>query len=416
MKSMLLKCIVYALLITFCTSTTSWGLSVSLDQGINDLSDIVKFINEALSVKAGEEPFAKDFFTRQHERIKAFFEDKVIPPFEVEIQPSATCNVKCTWCFGKEFRLPDELKNESNMNDVIDKIIAAEAFGFKIASVKFVGSTGDPLVNPYTLKAIRKLQEKNIAVRMFTNGILLDKYAKELFSLNYLRVSLDAGSGKTLEKAKRVNEKYFKKIMKGIRILRDEADRHNSKIKIHTSFVISEVNYKEIALAARKVEKAGAHGIQYRIEFENKFSDDEKTRILSLINEARTQHQNKPFEITLVNEKENLCSEKCYYPYLWATIGSDGQFHSCGHQAIKLNGKVNPLGNLLGQNESFMDVFRGQIATVRNSGFPSDRCLYCPPIAMKASEFLHKLSKRSKQPGFIQALDSVYEAQFLHAA
>jgi len=415
---MLLKCIVYALLITFCTSANSWGLSVSLGEGINDLAALVEFINEAMSVKAGEEPFAKDFFTRQHERIKAFFENKVIPPFEVEIQSSASCNVKCTWCLGKAYRLPDELKNGSNMSDVIDKIIAAEAFGFKIKSVKFVGSTGDPLVNPYTLEAIRKLQKNNIAVRMFTNGILLDKYAKELANLHYLRISLDAGSGETLKKAKGVNERYFKKIMNGIRILRDEADRQNSKIKIHIGFVISKINYEEIALAAREVANVRADGIQYRVEFENTFSDDERTRYLSLINEARAEHKNKPFVITFVEGKEILCKEKCYYPYLWATIGSDGQFYPCGHQALK---GAKPLGNLLDQDKGFTDVFTGQVEAVMDSGYPKGKsdggmCEYCPPIALQASKFLHKLSTRSKQPGFIQALDSVYESLVLHAA
>lgn len=32
--------------------------------------------------------------------LDAFVEDKLFPPFEVEIQMSSSCNLKCIWCIG----------------------------------------------------------------------------------------------------------------------------------------------------------------------------------------------------------------------------------------------------------------------------------------------------------------------------
>ncbi|MGE5197220.1 MAG: aldo/keto reductase, partial [Deltaproteobacteria bacterium] len=395
----------------------------------------VFFIDEALRIGAGQEPFVIDFFTRQFIRIKAFFEGKVIPPYEVEVQPSTTCNARCEWCFGEELRLKDCLKKGSAMSTVIQKIFEAEAEGYKVKSVKFVGSTGDPLLNPNTLVAIDELRKNGVVARIFTNGMGLtykaerQTYASRLIRLAYLRVSLDAGCDETLRNAKKVKKGSFEKIMEGIRILRDESEKMKTGIYIHVGFVISIDNYQDIELAAQEIIKAGAHGIQYRMDFNPKvfrrgwmnfllgILPSPLQKLISVpilrlrgkvinnkLESVRRLYGDK-IKITIVNDKDTVCT-KCYYPYLWVTIGSDGQFYPCGHRALA---GTAPLGNILEPGKSFMEVFSEQIELVKKRGFPDADCKYCPPVALHASNLLQILEEKSHQPGFIQALDALYE-------
>ena len=370
----------------------------------NDIQ-IANSIDRTLCTGEEKEPFEIDFFIRQFERIKAFFEGKIVPPYEVEVQPSATCNAKCYFCWGKELRLEDLLKESSNMGTIIQKILEASAEGYHVEFVKFVGSTGDPLVNPKTLDAIDTLRENKVGARVFTNGIGLtyvvdgQTYAERLIHLAYLRVSLDAGCDETLHKVKKV--KKFEKIMQGIEVLRSKSEQKSTGLKIHVGFVISDRNYQDILLASQEVKNAGAHGIQYRMDFNNPNLSEAYKMINDQLGQAR-ELQDSQFKVTTVNDRDTLCT-KCYYPYLWVTIGSDGKFYPCGHRALA---NTEPLGNLLDPNKGFMDVLREQVNKAR---FPDGKCEYCPPVGLHASNLMQVLEKESQQRGFVQALTFLHK-------
>jgi MoaA/NifB/PqqE/SkfB family radical SAM enzyme len=362
------------------------------------------------------EPFKRNFFSRQFPRIKAYFKGKVVPPYEAEVQPSSTCNARCYFCWGQDAlrrggRLEDLLKVGKNMRIVMDKLLEAEAEGFKIESVKFVGSTGDPLKNQKTLDAIDLLVENNRSRRLFTNGIGLtykvptgQTYAERLIRLNYLRISLDAGSSETLYKVKK--RKEFDNIMKGIGIVRRMSDNARTGVFIHVGFVISIQNYREIEAAAQRVKDAGAHGIQYRTDLTGPTFTPEALEVIG--NQlARVQgFSSSDFKVTEVRDPITL-SERCFHPFFWTTVGSDGRLYPCGHRGLNFGWNM---GNLLEPDVSLMDLLRQQRGNPRISSLPDKDCTFCPPNGLHASNLLNSLTQISHQSGFQGYLDALYKS------
>ena len=61
--------------------------------------------------------------TQKRQYLYAFIDGKPFPPFEVEIQMSSKCNLKCSWCIGDEVQsnnnphaLSGTTKNETLAN------------------------------------------------------------------------------------------------------------------------------------------------------------------------------------------------------------------------------------------------------------------------------------------------------------
>ncbi len=364
---------------------------------------ILSELESAILPEEGKEPFELEFFLRQFERIMMFLQGAVVPPYEVEVQPSALCNAQCYFCWGEQERVPNRLTQDDNLKTVIQKIIEAEADQMGVQFVKFVGSTGDPLVNPKTLDAVDQLAEAGIRQRMFTNGIGLmyksgnQPYAERLAGMAYLRVSLDAGSSETLYDIKKV--KGFERIMEGIGLLRAAAERQNTGLFIHVGYVISDRNYHDILRAAQRVKDAGANGVQYRRDFLNPDMDP------SMIEDqlaAAHELADASFIVTEVNDPEALCS-RCYYPVLWQTVAADGCLYPCGHTALA---SVAPIGDLLQPGVSLMQLIQQQRDNAQQ--YPAEACRFCPPVALHASNLLAALGSYNGRPGFLQALQALH--------
>ncbi len=207
------------------------------DESVEFKRDIKSFLNE----EAGTIGYRKKFFREQTERLLAFLEGKVVPPYELEVQPSSTCNVQCSHCFSRKTikkRLSNELKRGDNIDVVIKKILEAEAWGLRVESIKFVGTSGDPLCNKKTLDVIGKVKESGRQAKLFTNGVGLSyrqngtEYLKYLCNLDYMRLSLDAGSARTWNKIKGVNGDSFMRILGSIKKLSNLRDKNKSELDI----------------------------------------------------------------------------------------------------------------------------------------------------------------------------------------
>ncbi|MCF7892147.1 MAG: radical SAM protein, partial [Candidatus Omnitrophica bacterium] len=381
------------------------------------VSDLTKIIDRKFEVEKGKKSYELVFLNKHFENIKKFLLKKMVFPTEVEIQLSSVCNARCFYCFGKEKRLPDLLKEKNNLKVVVDKIIQSK----KVKIVKLIGSTGDPLVNGYIFYAIDVFKKSGINVRMFTNGVALNRKIiqrqsnlNSLISLDELRISLDAGSGKVINAVKSVKEKSFFEILKSIEILRNSAEQQNTNLQINISYVINDRNWQDVALAARKVREYGAHSIQYRFDFFNDTLHKERkiNRLLEIALETGNRTSN--FNVSVINDNAGglLCS-KCYYPYFWATIGSDGKLYPCGHVALR---GTKSFGSVILTDESLEKLFGKQQAIIRNMTFPNESCEICPPVGNHAGTLMQFLEEQSKEIFFVEAFDAVCKKRALSSA
>ncbi len=373
--------------------------------------DLEEEISRALSVEDGAKPTARYFFEGQFSRITAFLDGRILPPRSVEVQTSSFCNANCFFCWGKERKLQNLLCEMDNMKIVIQKIIDAEVDGLKVESVKFVGSTGDPLgslrASRATLYAINALAKENIQTRMFTNGIGLKRIMLDdinaLDKLDYIRISLDADCEDTWRKVKRVKGE-FDNIIRSIEKLRNVSKEEGTYIDI--GYVICSENFRGIEDAARIVKDAGAHGIQYRMDLLNSsFSSEIPEAIAERLTSVQSMSDNS-FDVIWEYDPEPLC-KKCYYPFFWTTVGSDGLLYACGHTALSFGSSDHSMGNLLGEG-SLMDLISCQRRDPRTRCLPNSHCEVCPPVGFHTSRLMAFLEDNYELPGFQQALLDVH--------
>jgi len=147
---------------------------------------------------------------------------------------------------------------------------------FKIETVKFCGSTGDPLINLFTSYAIDVFARQGKAIRLFTNGMGLERKdnsgrrnLESILKINNLNLSLDAGSDETIKWIKGQRADY-NQILNGLSRLarRRESER---KPNITVSFVVTKANYQDIENATRDVKDAGADLIRFKASSEALF-------------------------------------------------------------------------------------------------------------------------------------------------
>ncbi len=107
------------------------------------------------------------------------------------------CNLNCIWCFRHDSHYKAILNK--HMDRTVLRIILKNISG-PLRLIHF-GGTGEPLLYPHLLEAIRLARVKTSAVKITTNGVLLtDKFIRDLVKagLTHIEVSIDAFSSDEL--------------------------------------------------------------------------------------------------------------------------------------------------------------------------------------------------------------------------
>ena len=381
--------------------------SIWLNQALKDKSkaDFKKTLEFMILDEEGNVSIRSKFLRDHFPYLEAFLQNKITPPYAVEIQPSSKCNAKCNFCFQYETlkgaKKSKDLLRDERMDLVIKRILEAEAYGLKITSIKFVGSCGDPLVNPKTLDAVDACKKAGRITKLFTNGLgLVYKdsnqvmYTDRLFFIDYMRISLDSGSEHVFNEIKHVEGFYD--ILKGIERLRKLADQHKSQLHIEIGYVITEKNYNDIYKSCSMVKNAGAHSIRYRKNMiGTPLSGDKLMHVEEKLNKALQESEDNFKVLRVHSEKEfetrnGFSCEKCYVPYFWVTVGSDGLLYPCGHRGGDFGWSI---GNLL--ENDLMTILRSQKTNSKVDELPDSDCKVCPPYAKRLNPFLHYIIQQN---------------------
>lgn len=339
---------------------------------------------------------------QQGKRIFSIIKGKLVPPYELEIQPSSICNLKCEHCFGKECqRIPDKI-GKKEMKIIAEKVDDFKQDDLIIENVKFCGTTGEPLVNPATMYGIEIFKNINRKVFLFTNGLFLDKevegkkYLDYILEADKINLSLDAGSRDVFKRLKKVDG--FNRITSNLEELVNK--RKNNNLNIVVSYVIGTLNYDDVVPATYLIREIGANEIRFRIDFtdrENvhKLSDKiienlhqakelktENFRVISMYSENGIKQDDSEF---------NSVGSKCFIRHLWACIGPNAELYTCGHRT---KAEVKSFGSIL--ENSFQDLWYSKDRINCVECLPDQYCDPCSPFSVKINEFMSTVY-RSKE-------------------
>jgi radical SAM protein with 4Fe4S-binding SPASM domain len=336
------------------------------------------------------------------------------PPYELEIQSSGGCDAGCLHCFGRlKKKLPD-LLTESAMERIVDDSLGFEKDGFTIETIKFCGSTGEPLVNPATLHAIDYLNGRRY-LRLFTNGLALARnkgnknYVETVSKVNRLNISIDSDSTETLHRIKPGSRDIqLEDILEAGRRIRETS---GSSICVEAGYVITYANYKGTENFVRRVKETGAADtVRFRIDLMDRtISRDHGVEISEAIDRAIAYTGGMPKVVPLHSEGEieetnesyfnsRESGLRCFTSRIWACIGPDGYLFPCGHMVCA---DSKPYGGVL--ENGLASVWESKERQALVSELPNSSCEVCSPFSLRINRFLTEISQWP-----IEEVDALY--------
>ena len=348
----------------------------------------------------GEPPFnyERKVFESQFERLLRIYDRKITPPYEVEIQPSSSCNINCVWCVGDQYPRLKNLLNKESMRKVSQDMIDFVEDGFGIETVKFSGFVGEPLVNPATIEGLEVFIENGKRVGLFTNGILMDRettdgrrYLDTICEASFLHVSLDASSETTMQHLKGY-QADFERIITNLEQAIAMREQRRTKLEIGVGYIITPDNFDEIYSIATRLKEMGVDFIRFKVDITGRYLlGDTAERAIEEVAKAKelidasfnvvSVHTGEESQSCEIYDIHRMGKIKCYTTQLWGTVGSDGQLYACDHRTHK-NGR--PYGDL--KTNTFRDIW-----TARQNSLPDEYCNMCSPFGTRINRFLNFL-------------------------
>lgn len=156
-------------------------------------------------------------------------------PKTIDINPTAKCNLHCSFCWGPDHRLPDALRTQD-----WQRLIEFFRQGGTTAVV-FTG--GEPLIRKDLPELMRFAKNQGMTVTLSTNGILLPKRANEVLPwCDEIGLPLD-GSTKDRNAMMRLgNPGAFEAALKAAELVHDRGKEIQTTIRT----VASKVNCDDI--------------------------------------------------------------------------------------------------------------------------------------------------------------------------
>lgn len=312
------------------------------------------------------------------DRIESLRAGKVPAPVHVQLILSDLCNQSCAFC---AYRAPEGLSNELfPLNGEVNpnrKIPTAKALEIVedcaeigVKAIQFTGG-GEPTVHPDHLEIFAAAQAVGIKTALVTNGVRLNAEHPSVRAMEWIRVSVDAGTQESYSRIRRVSEMHWRKAWHTVECL-----ARNARGVTGVGFVVTPDNYREIAQAARLSKEHGAANMRVGAVFSTEgrsYYGDLIPEILAEIAEAETLSDDTFKVINLFGRRigdldggaptEPLCG----YQYLTTYIGGDLGVYRCCNTAYTRAGKVADLTNM-----RFRDLFGGA-----PQPFDARQCRYC---------------------------------------
>jgi MoaA/NifB/PqqE/SkfB family radical SAM enzyme len=352
------------------------------------------------------------------ERILEWKKGEEVGPFEVQFNPTNKCNLRCKFCWLRDFD-----KGGLNLDEMETKKykeMIKDCNRMKVHTIEITGG-GEPLMRSNLLSLMKTVKHYNIFGRLITNGTLFtEEMLKTLIKIGWdeMVFSLDAPD-------KKINDylrgKSFDRIVKAIKNLQIEkikAEKEKPMVNVH--MVLCNKNFhllpkmfefvydlncrnllvEPIVLLSKKT-KAGKELL---------FTKKDKTPLLKYIQEATkiaykhnfqtnvdklefeliesTAKMKKVVEIEGEKEKDLWVSLPCYQPFYrmiirpWGIIGPCCMFDNIGEN-------VN--------QKSLREIWFGKFFEDRRNGMLKrslpDFCSKCNPSQVQENRKIRECIK-----------------------
>jgi pyrroloquinoline quinone biosynthesis protein E len=258
---------------------------------------------------------------------------------EIDIEPIARCNLKCSFCQVPGWERAEETKamNLDNFKKIIDQFP-------NLREVKIQGM-GEPFINKQMPELIAYCSQNKISTYIVSNGTILPKSMQEKIidaGLKKIWFSFDGATKETYESL-RVGANY-EKVLDNIRELCITKKEKNSKIGIGMVCLVStDQVMKEIPDYVKMAASIGVKYVYIKSRLKNwEKKGDEGAFIVSSMkktntfkgfdeyfNEGLSIAKELDINVSMVDDGEYSASNPCPWPWSSAYISTEGKVVPC---------------------------------------------------------------------------------------
>jgi MoaA/NifB/PqqE/SkfB family radical SAM enzyme len=311
------------------------------------------------------------------DRINQLREGRDIVPTHVQLIISDLCSQNCNFCAYRRdtgFSIENFADEQGNRNPkrfiptekAIEILDDCATLG--VGAIEFTGG-GEPTVHPEHLKIIGHAQSLGLDTGLVTHGARLRDH--QVFrNLDWLRISLDAGSSDTYRKIR--ESRAWPKVMANLKMVATF-----EKPYVGVGFVVTRENYRELPDACRIVKDTGIPYVRVSAMFSTEGADYYAGIIdeINVLREEAAAIQDHTFKVVdfFGNRVEDLnqgrpdhkfCGEQQFVLY----IGGDQKVYTCCTNAYTTHGEIGDL-----RQQSFAEW----LCSYRRYDFDARSCKFC---------------------------------------
>ncbi|MBN1353328.1 MAG: radical SAM protein [Candidatus Omnitrophica bacterium] len=295
------------------------------------------------------------------ERVSDWIKGKFVCPVCIEISPTDLCNHHCIFC-GLDYG-----KRKGTFLDkkyVTRFVKGAAKKGLKAV---IIAGEGEPLLDSNVTDFVTSFKKLKLDVAITTNGVLMDRdfCEKNLKSLTWIRVSIDAGTAPVYKRMHNASEKDFCKVLQNLNSAVSVKKKHGLKVTIGTQFLLLKENQKDLINAAKVLKKIGVDYLIVKPYSKHPLSRNEAGTDIdysnfSYLEDRLKKYSGNGFNIifrsaTMKKRFMEKSYDRCLGVRFWAYISSDGEIYPCN---TFYGVKRFSIGNVRGG--SFTEIWNGE--------------------------------------------------------
>ncbi|HQJ16035.1 MAG TPA: radical SAM protein [Candidatus Omnitrophota bacterium] len=295
------------------------------------------------------------------DRVYRWLNGKTVYPVYLEMGVYGGCNHRCVFCAFDYLAYKPELLEVG-----FAKKFIREAARRGVKSIMFAGE-GEPLLHPRFSDIVASAGDSGIDLAVTTNGVLLEKRMAEriLPYLEWLRISLNAGTASTYAGVHRAATADFQKVITNIETAVRIKKKNRLVCVIGVQFLLLAQNYREAPALARLMRSLGVDYFSLKPYSRHPLSgagpaQDISARAMDFVRQRTSRCETGTFKVILRQDMMQRLSEgktydRCLGLPFAAHITAAGDVYPC---SVFLGQKDFIMGNI--NKQSFKQIWEGR--------------------------------------------------------